>query len=197
MMFMLRFLPGILVVQVATAALIVAVTGSSSEADWIPLAALALVITVLAALWFGSIADHVKKDALANAATGFARERENLLVAAETDKRAALEQSHQRILRETHRAQTKAHLKLGLGLLGLLGLGALMLAIEFMTIGLLILATAGGALGGYLVRARQDARAFRKNAAATALAPPYPVKAIEAERVESASRRSQTWRRKE
>jgi len=170
-MTMLRFLPGILAVQAATAVLIVFTTGSPLGQDWAPMAALGFVITLFAALWFGAMADHLKKDALAGAAAGFARERERLLVAAETDKRAALEESHRRILRETGRAHTRAHLKLGLGLVGLLALGALMLAVQFMTIGLLIFATAGGALGGYLVRARQDAVAIRHDTAKPAAAP--------------------------
>jgi hypothetical protein len=186
---MFRFLPGILVVQAATAALIVAATGSASEANWAAMAALALIITVLAALWFGSIADHVKKDALANASTGFAREREHLLVAAETEKRAALEASHRTIVRETQRARTRANVKLGLGLLALLSLGGLMLAIEFMMVGLLIFATAGGALGGYLVRVRQDSLAGRKKAV------PAPVETIEAVREKPAPRRLKFRRR--
>jgi hypothetical protein len=186
-MSMLRFLPGILVVQAATAALMLAALGPSSGAAWIPLAALGAIVTVIAALWFGSIAEHVKKDALTDAAARFAQEREHIRVAAETDKRAALEDTHQRIVKETRRAQNKANLQLGLGLAGLLMLGGLMLAIEFMTVGLLIMATAGGALGGYVFRARQDARVARRNAAKT-LPRSEPIKAIEAERVDSPRR---------
>lgn len=133
-MSMLRFLPGILAVQVATALLVVAGTGSSP--DWPPLAALAAIITLLAGLWFGSIAEHLKKDALTWAAASFAREREHLVVRAETDKRAALEETHRRLVLETRRAQRKAHLVLGLGLLGLLTVGGVLLAVEFMTVGL-------------------------------------------------------------
>lgn len=184
---MLRFLPGILALQAATAALMVAALGPSSEALWAPLAVLGALVTLIAGLWFGAIAEHVKKDALAEAAARFARERENIRVAAETDKRAALEDSHQRIVKETRRAQNKANLQLGLGLAGLLGLGGLMLAIEFMTVGLLLLATAGGALGGYLFRARQERRIGRRNAE-KALPRSEPIQAIEAERVESPPR---------
>jgi hypothetical protein len=187
-MSMLKFLPGILVVQAATAALAAAVLApSSSEAVWVPLAALALVVTLIAALWFGSIAEHVKKDALTEARVQFAREREHIRVTAETDKRAALEDTHQRLVKETRRAQNRANLQLGLGLAGLLALGGLMLAIEFMTVGLLMMATAGGALGGYVFRARQEARAVRRKAA-EALPRSRPIKAIEAERVDSPPR---------
>lgn len=167
-MTMLRFLPGVLVVQAATWALILVATAPSAESNWAPCAGLGVLVTALAALWFGSIADHVKKDGLANAAASFAREREDLRVRAEIDTRAALERNHRNLMQETRRAESRANLRLALGLSGLLSLGALLLAIEFMTIGLLILAAAGGALGGYLLRARQDRRAFRRQEAAEA-----------------------------
>jgi hypothetical protein len=194
-MSMFRFLPGIIVAQAAAAVLVLAAMGSSRDVGWAPIGALAAIIALLVAVWFGSIADHVRKDALADARNTFARERESLVVSAETDKRAALEESHQRIVRETNRAHARANFKLGAGLAGLLSLGGLMFAIEFVTLSLLIFATAGGALAGYLVRARQDSLSSRKKAAAPALAPPYAGKTIEAEAVESASSRPVAPRR--
>ncbi len=160
-MSLLRFLPGILVLQISTATLVYALMmPESHDALWIPVTVLGGVVSLLSALWFGSIAEHVKKDALASAKTTHARERENLVVTAEIDKRAALEKSHQRILRETARAQSQAYWRLGLGLTGLLALGGIMVAIEFMTVGLLMMATAGGALGGYVLRSRQEPRLY-------------------------------------
>jgi hypothetical protein len=193
-MSMFRFLPGIFVAQAAAAVLVFAATGAARNLDWALIGALAAIIALLVAAWFGSIAAHVRKDALADARNAFARERETLVVAAETDKRAALEETHQRIVRETNRAHARANFKLGAGLAGLLGLGGLLFAIEFVTLSLLIFATAGGALAGYLVRARQDGLASRKKAAAPVL-PPYAGKTIEAEPVESAPARSIAPRR--
>jgi O-antigen/teichoic acid export membrane protein len=158
-MSLLRFLPGIILLQISTAALVYALMfPGAHDALWIPVAVLGAVVCLLSAFWFGSIADHVKKNALANVRTQHALEREKIVVTAEIDKRAALEQSHQRILKETARAQSQAYWRLGLGLIGLLALGGIMVAIEFMTVGLLIMATAGGALGGYVIRSRHDAR---------------------------------------
>ena len=158
-MTLLRFLPGIIVLEIATAALVYAVTAPAAPtALWLPVAVLGTVITLLAAFWFGSIAEHVKKDALQRAGAHHAREREGIVVAAEVDKRAALEQSHQRLLKATAKAQSQANWRLGLGLTGLLALGGILLAIEFMTVGLLVMAAAGGALGGYVMRARQASR---------------------------------------
>ena len=158
-MSVLRFLPGIIVLQISTAALVYALMAPEAhDALWIPVAVLGGVVSLLSAFWFGSIADHVKKDALAKIRTQHAHEREKIVVTAEIDKRAALEYSHQRILKETARAQSQAYWRLGLGLTGLLALGGIMVAIEFMTVGLLIMATAGGALGGYVMRTRQETR---------------------------------------
>jgi len=158
-------------------ALVTAALNPSEGAYWAPIGVLAMIVTLLVAFWFGSIADHVKKDALARAKDDFARERESLLVAAEADKRNVLEETHKRIVKETNQVHAKANFKLGAAFVGILCLGAVMLSIQLMTIGLLTLATAGGALAGYVVRARQDALAYRSKAAQTALLPSYPLKA--------------------
>lgn len=164
-MSVLRFLPGIIVLEIASAALVYALfSAGTTPAVWVPVAVLGGVVTLLAAVWFGAIADHLRKDAQLEARLLHASERETLLVAAEVDKRAALEQSHQRILRETARAQAQANWRLGLGLAGLLALGGMLLAIEFMTVGLLVMAATGGVLGGYVLRARQSPRLVGRGA---------------------------------
>lgn len=164
MVTLLKFLPAVLALQVATVALIYAVTGMAPDAaHGLPLAVAGGIVGLFAAFWFAAIADHVRKDAVAKLQLSFARERENLVVTAEVDKRAALEQTHQRISRETARANGRANLRLGFGLTGLLAVGGLLVAVEFMTLGLLLMTTAGGALGGYIVRARQEARWVRKD----------------------------------
>lgn len=177
-MSMFRFLPGILVVEAATVGVVMTAKSGSGEADWVPLGLLAFIITLLIAVWFGSIADHVKKDALAEARNSFARERENLLVAAETDKRATLEETHRRLVREVSRANRRANIKLGFGLFVLLSIGAVLLAVELVTVGLLTFAAAGGAVAGYLVRSRQEALAYRKKTGQST--PPQLDRVIEA-----------------
>ena len=180
-MSLIRFLPGIIALEIATAALVYAVTGlNAHEALWAPVAVLGVVVTLLAAFWFGSIAEHVKKDALVHARAHHAQERESLVVTAEIGKRAALEDRHRRIVKETAKAQSQANWRLGLGLSGLLMLGGAMLAIEFMTMGLLIMATAGGALGGYWFRARQEPRLLRRHETEPPLLPAHVVKALKA-----------------
>lgn len=177
---LLKFLPGIIVLEVATAALLFALTLPTAHAGlWAPIAVLGGVVTLLAAIWFGSIADHVRKDALLGARASHAREREDLVVTAELEKRAALEQSHQRLMQATARAQAQASWRLGLGLTGLVALGGILLAIEFMTVGLLVMAAAGGALGGYVLRARQEQRFLLRDEREPRGLPGRVIKAIE------------------
>ncbi|MGX2029624.1 hypothetical protein [Methylocaldum gracile] len=194
-MSMFRFLPGILVVEAATVGVVVAARGASGETDWVPLGLLAFIITLLISVWFGSIADHVKKDALAEARNSFARERENLLVAAETDKRATLEETHQRLVREVSRANRRANIKLGLGLFALLSVGAILLAIELVTVALLTFAAAGGAVAGYLVRSRQDSLAYQQKTGQGA--PPQLDRVIEVKQAKPMSRRLIRQRRRD
>lgn len=152
----LKFLPGIIVGQAATAALVVAAMNSAENDHQAVLVAIALIIALMLALWFAALGEHIRKDALLAAKDEFARERERIIVSAEVDKRSMLEQTHQRIVAETRRAHSRANLKVGLALAGLAGIGALLLAIELVSFGLMTLSAAGGLLAGYVIRARQD-----------------------------------------
>lgn len=159
-MSLMKFIPGVIGLQVMTVLLTVVVLDSKSppEALWLPVGLVCGLLALLAAVWFGSIADQLKKDAVLAASVSHFNERERLLVNAEKDKQALLEQSYQQILKESARLQSRAHWRLSLGITGLLMLGGMMLAIEFMTLGLLVIATAGGVIAGYVVRSRQETR---------------------------------------
>jgi len=157
----LKFIPGLVVVQCAAAALAMVAVGGVSGIGWALAAAIAAALTLVVGLWFGSIAEHVKKDALAELRDGFARDRESLRVSAEAEKRQIVEESHQRIVEETRRAHSKANFKLGAAVTGMVGLAGILLYIELFTLALVTATTAGGALAGYLARARQEARALR------------------------------------
>ncbi|MEN8260244.1 MAG: hypothetical protein ABFS02_06610 [Pseudomonadota bacterium] len=167
-MSLFRFLPGIIIVQVATA--ILTVTAVAYGVTWIPVAGLfALILSLLLALWFASIADHVKKDALLEAKDIFARERERIIVTAEADKRTVVEESHQKIIKETNRAHARASFKLGAAFVGMLSVAAALLYMQLVTVGLLTLATAGGAVVGYVVRARQEVLRLKRRTAESVL----------------------------
>lgn len=154
---MFKFLPGILLIQVATSALVFILV--RTPVDDIQIAAiglLALVISLFGAFWFASIAHNIHKDALEKTRQEFAQQRENLLVDTEREKAEMLKQTHKQIVKETNRAHAKANLKVGAMFTAAVGFGAVMLFTQFITAGLLVLASTGGALAGYLARSRQD-----------------------------------------
>lgn len=153
---MLRFLPGILIIQIATVALALAAVRTSDSEQWIAIACLAVIVNLVTTFWFGSIAGHMKKDAVARAKEEFYRERETLKVNAERQKSRLIKKSHEQINKETNRAHAKANFKVGAAFAGVIGAGALMMFTQFLTLGLLTLAGGGGALAGYLVRVRQE-----------------------------------------
>ena len=177
----LRFLPGLIIIQVATAVLVIHAIGSSFEATWQLIGAIAIILTLLVAFWFRSIANLINKDSLAEAKEAFAQEREKLLLASEAEKRTLVEESHQRIVKETNQAHAKANFKLGAMFVVILCAATVMLYVELITLGLVVLAAAGGALAGYVARGRQDSLANKKRAAEAALAQPYQVRLIKAE----------------
>ncbi len=159
---MLKYLPGILIIQAATVAMTLAALKSSDQEILLAIVLLGSIIGVVTAFWFGSIASHAKKDALLQAKDEFSKERENLRVNAERQKTRLVKKSHEQIRKETNRAYAKTNFKLGAGFIGIVGAGTLMIFTQFLTLGLLTLALGGGALGGYLMRLRQDMLTRRK-----------------------------------
>ena len=151
-----RFLGGILLIQGAAAVLTYVALKSEHTEVWLVLATLALATGLVATFWFASVAGQLRKDALARLQKDFYREREQIRVTAEREKAKVIKQSHQQITKERNRAQNRANVKVGASLAVAVGLGLLMLLTQFVTIGLLTLTTAGGAVGGYLFRARRE-----------------------------------------
>lgn len=176
----LKFLLGILLAQGATLVLYVVTGDTGPEQSWILFSSLSLLVGFFAALWFASIADHLKKDAVARIKEDFTREREKIRVQAEKEKNKVLKQSHQQIIKQTRRVETKASFKTGAALAGLLGFGALMLFTQFVTIGFLALSTAGGALLGYGIRARQDYLTRKNRQIESKIGKPGPVEMLAA-----------------
>jgi mannitol-specific phosphotransferase system IIBC component len=163
---MLKYLPGILIIQIATVAMALAVIKSADRELWLAVLLLALIISLVTAFWFASIASHAKKDALARAKDEFHKEREKLRVNAERQKTSLMRKSHEEIRKETNRVHARSSFKLGAGFIGIVAAGSLMIFSQFITLGLLTLAVGGGALGGYLMRVRQEVVSRRKEALA-------------------------------
>lgn len=184
-MSMLKFLPGIILIQAATAILVFIVV-ETPALNWELYGLLALIAGFLTAFWFASIADHIKKDAVAHMKGKLVQEREQLFVSTEKEKRRVFEQTHKRIVKETNRAYAKANFKVGAVVIGAVGVGVGLLSLQFITIGLLTLLTAGGALSGYVVRARQNALTDKRKAAKEPMAQQKPTALIEGKTSESA-----------
>lgn len=175
---MLRFLPGIIIIQVAAAVLVFAFLENPGT-NWVPYGLLALIANFMAAFWFASIANHIKKDALARMKEKLLQEREKLLVSTEKEKSRVFEKTHKRIVKETNRAHAKANFKVGAAVVGAAAVGVGLLTLQFFTVGILTLLAAGGALTGYAVRARQEA--LKGKAAKKTLARRKPMELIEVE----------------
>ncbi|MEA3301710.1 MAG: hypothetical protein U9Q75_00410 [Pseudomonadota bacterium] len=170
---MLKYFFAILLIQIVTVALVLLTPDDIQGVGWLRLAIPLLFISMVAAFWFNSMASHLRKDHLARADRRFAKERENIRVNAERAKTRVVKQAQKDIAREAKTTHAKASFKVGAAFAGAIGAGALMLLIGSMTLGLSILTTAGGALGGYLYRARKEVHSK------DALAAPGEIKVIE------------------
>jgi len=121
---MFKFLPGILFIQLATAALLYALYKAQfSQELMIAIALLGLILSVLASLWFSSIASHRHKDMLTQTIEQYAREREDILVRAEKQKSKIIKESQQYITKEASRAHAKANFKVGAAFAAAMGVG--------------------------------------------------------------------------
>jgi hypothetical protein len=156
---LLRFLVGILLVQGATALLVIAAVQSEQGQVRLLLGGLALAIGAIAAAGLTALAGAASQHALARAREGFSRERETLRVKAEQERSRLLQEGHRRVERARARSQGRAGLKVGVAVAGVLGAGVVLLFSQMVTLGLLALTAGGGAVAGYLVRARQDGAA--------------------------------------
>jgi len=153
---MLRYLPGILLVQVVTAVLLWVSLGAAPREMAIQFGIPALLVCLVTGLWFASIARSDAERLNAKIRLEHAREREKLHVDAEKSKAKILEKSHKEIRKQEKRIGRIASLKVGLAFVGAIVAGLIMLITELFTFGLMTIMTTAGGLGGYLVRARQS-----------------------------------------
>ena len=159
----LKFLIGIFLLQGATALLLMTAQDADlNKSGWL-FGALGLLIGVIAAFWFTSITGHASQHSFIKASEKYQRQRDRIMRQAEKEKTKEIRNSHQQLLRETRRVQSRSTLKLGAALTGIAGLGVLLLFTQFMTLGLLAVSATGGALLGYGIRARQYPALGRPN----------------------------------
>jgi hypothetical protein len=168
----IKFAMGVLLVQGATVLLVIAAQRANLGETGLLLLGLGLLIGLLAALWFSSIASHCSQHALARASEKFSKDRERIRRQSEKEKTKEIKDSHRQLLRETRRVQSRSTMKLAAGLAGLAAVGVTLVFTQFMTLGLLALSSGGGALLGYAVRARQNRLPRQRDARAELPAEP-------------------------
>ena len=165
-----RFLPGILLLQLVTLVLFWINLPSSVESkaadnqafmvllsDYGFAFRLLLPIVLLGmftAFWFSSVAKQANVRAVSKLQDGHAKEREKIQLRAERDKSRVVEQTQKEIRKETQRVNRKASIKVGMSMLVAAFAGVILILTELITLGVITLTTAGGALGGYLWRGK-------------------------------------------
>jgi hypothetical protein len=157
MLTLLRFLV-VLLVQGATALLVITALRSDQWEVRLLLGGLAVTVGVLAAAGLAALSRAASQQALARAREGFSREREALRVKAERDRSRMAQEGYRRAQRERVRLQGRSGLRLGVSAAGVIGLGVVLLFSQMVSLGVLALTAGGAAVGGYLLRARQDGR---------------------------------------
>ncbi|NND91148.1 MAG: hypothetical protein HKN42_09815, partial [Granulosicoccus sp.] len=179
---MFRYLPGIVLVQVVTFTLFWVNRESSVEDMLLRVLLPAVIVSLVTALWLSALAGMESERRHAKLREEHASEREKLnreierarsevLQQASADKAHLLERTHverEQLVRQTHKQlmqrerslSRRANLKVGLAFMAVTGFGVLLLATNLMTLGLLTITTAGGAMGGYLFRWRQSRQAL-------------------------------------
>ena len=153
---MLKFIPGILLLQAITIALLLMAPADLENWGWLRLAVPVLIVGLLTAFWFGSVAAHQREDKISRLKELHAKERETIRVNVERTKTKLIKQSQHKTMREVRRSATRANIKAGLTFAGAAALGGLLILTQFMSLGMLTLAAVGGALVGYTLRFRQE-----------------------------------------
>ena len=168
---LVKYFIGIALVQGVTVLLIYVwlQSGETRLEATLSFAALGLVSSLFAALWFSSMAGSEHKVSQIRAEAMLARERERHRRQAERERvkaeRArekaeakATASARRETLRETQKTQNRSHLKMSGAVVGMAGLGAVLVVTQLMSLGLLVLSAAGGTLAGYFLRMRHESR---------------------------------------
>ena len=154
---MFKFLPGIIVIQILTAAFILLLPEKLDSA-WVWLQVLLPIVAVglLASFWFDSIATHLNRNKIAELQNQFIAEREKIRVNAERSKVRLLKQNHKQVVEETRNVNAKANFKVGAISTAAVAVGIFLMTTQLIAMGMMVLMTTGGVLTGYAIRARQE-----------------------------------------
>ena len=153
---------GVALLQVVTVLLVIAALRSNLN-ETLPLFVLVGgLVGFLAAMWFASIYSDGSKLAVSQAKEGFSREREKLRVKAEKEKARLMVNSEKRAAKGQRGGGGGGVRGIGLkgntAMIGVVGVGAVLLFSQFVTLGLAALAAVGGSMVGYKMRSFQEQR---------------------------------------
>jgi Na+-translocating ferredoxin:NAD+ oxidoreductase RnfG subunit len=152
---MLRFFTGLVIAQLITAGIIALYPGSSLETAMVA-AFSTLLMALVISLWFGTVARQLGDQRIATLKQRFAAEREKMNLSAERAKKKLEKKTQAQMQAHERRTKTKANVKVGAAIAVAGGFGLLMMFMQLTTLGLLTMTSVGGAVGGYLMRARRE-----------------------------------------
>jgi len=152
---MLRFFTGLVIAQLLTAAVITVYPGSSLETLLVLAFSIALMALVMS-LWFGTVSRQLGDQRIAVLKQSFAAEREKINLTAERAKQKLEKKTQRQMEAHERRTKTKANFKVGTAIALAGGFGLLMMFMQLTTLGLLTMTSVGGAVGGYLARAKRE-----------------------------------------
>lgn len=149
---------GLVLIQVVTALLLYGWWRTGSADAALTFGALAFASALFAALWLASIARGHSAESVLRAEADLARERERQRRLTAEERARVVERARKQVSRETQRVRNRSSVKLYGAFAGIAGLGALLLLTQFLSLGVLLLSSSGGAIAGYLLRIRQESR---------------------------------------
>jgi len=114
-----------------------------------------VLIGIVGAFWFSAISRHAAERAVVRLKDSHAKEREKIKVSAERDRTRMVKETQKEIQKQTRRVSGKANLKVGLAFAGAAVAGVVLIITELITLGMMTMTTAGGAMGGYLLRGKK------------------------------------------
>lgn len=153
---MFKFLPSLIVLQIFLVLVVIGALQSGHELAGVAIAAFILLAGVAFAFWFRSLSEIQSKDLIASIKEEHALDREKIRLETEQEKIKVISDAQQQITKQVTRANAKANFKAGTIITAAIGLGALFIFGQMITLGLVTLTTAGGGLAGYMLRARQE-----------------------------------------
>lgn len=152
----LKFLLGIILVQLITAVLIyISPINLDDSSSLLRLVLPLFFMALMVAFWFSSLSASSQKDTEHKMTNKFAKEREELRVKAERAKTRVVKEAQKEIAKEATVTHAKANFKVGVAFAGVMGVGALFIFAQLITAGLLTMTAAGGVIGGYYWRGKR------------------------------------------